>query len=190
MRTQYSRRKTSRLSHTIDGSKKPYLVLMLVGAIFAGVGGLLMILAWSEYNTNSQLQADGVEARADVIEIDRVTQQRDGRIEVKWDVTYQFRDNTGRLYTDTNRYTKSESVPNQGDMIMITYLPSDPNTNLPTAALESNTFYFFIIIFTGAFVVVGVGLLLGGIFLASKQHLKDSNTIAKDELVGDQPWIP
>jgi hypothetical protein len=115
--------------HRIEGQVGEWIMpvaMTVIGAIFAGLGGFILLRARSRLHTSARLQREGITAEATVTEI-RPARMRINGVQ-QWLVRYQYQDDRGRSRTGSEQLSPEEGERwKAGDKATVRYDRKQPS---------------------------------------------------------------
>jgi hypothetical protein len=118
--------------HRIEGQVGGWIMpiaMTVIGGIFAGLGGIILLRARSRLHANARLQREGVVAEATVTEV------RPGRMRIngvqQWLVRYQYQDDRGSVRMGSEHLSPEKAERwKAGDKATVRYDRRQPNQSL------------------------------------------------------------
>jgi hypothetical protein len=106
------------------------LLPLTIGLAFCTVGGIFANSGLAAQELERRLRAEGVTARAQVVEIERTNTRLNGSY--LWHIRYEYRDPTGRVYAGVSGYLERAEAQSfkVGDQGIVRYDPADPASSI------------------------------------------------------------
>ena len=118
--------------HRVEGQVGGWVMpvaMTVMGGIFAGLGGFILLRARSRLRTNARLQREGVIAEATVTEV-RPARMRINGVQ-QWLVRYQYQDDRGQSRMGSEHLSPDEGERwKAGDKATVRYDRKQPNRSL------------------------------------------------------------